>query len=84
MMADLQEISEGWQQLVDDLLGEMLEWQEQHPEATLLEIEQEIAARMVELRARLLQDIAMWRQQTDAGQNDDQTKRGATDEETQS
>jgi hypothetical protein len=75
MMADLEEISAHWQQLVDDLVGKVLEWQEQHPQATLMEIEQEIAARMAELRVQLLQDLAMRRQQTDAGQNDDQTKR---------
>jgi ribosomal protein L34E len=42
-----------------DILTGMREWREQHPDATLVEIEQALDQRWYRVRARMLQDLAL-------------------------
>jgi hypothetical protein len=44
------------------------EWRLQHPKATLREIEAAVDARLAELRARMLQDVALASQAADVSQ----------------
>jgi hypothetical protein len=48
-----------WQHLTTKITREMAEWREQHPKATLREIETELDTRLSCLRARLLEDLAL-------------------------
>jgi hypothetical protein len=48
-----------WHQLTEEITQAMSEWREQHPKATLREIESELDARLAHARARLLEDLAM-------------------------
>ena len=48
-----------WQQLADEVLLGVKEWRQQHPRATLTEIEQALDERWATARARLLQDLAL-------------------------
>jgi hypothetical protein len=48
-----------WRRLSDELLAEVAAWRTHHPRATLDAIEQAVDARLVQLRARLLQDVAL-------------------------
>lgn len=46
-----------WQQLVAGISSGIKEWMNQHPQATLAEIEREMRQRMAQLQARLMEDI---------------------------
>ena len=48
-----------WEALSAEILTGMKEWRRQHPRATLREIEEELSARMAQLQARMLQDVAL-------------------------
>ena len=48
-----------WRELSEQVLGEMQTWRAAHPRATLAEIEAEAEARVVRLRARLVEDTAL-------------------------
>jgi uncharacterized protein with PIN domain len=48
-----------WQKLVDGIVSGLAEWRQQHPRATFGEIERETMKRMVELQARMLQEMAL-------------------------
>ena len=48
--------------LSQDILSGMREWRLQHPDATLTEIEQALDARWYQLRARMLEDLALDRE----------------------
>jgi formate dehydrogenase maturation protein FdhE len=46
-----------WQKLVAEIASGIKEWADQHPKATLAEIEREMMRRMAQLQARLLEDL---------------------------
>ena len=48
--------------LSDEILTGMHEWHLQHPDATLTEIEQALDERWYRLRARMLEDLALYRE----------------------
>ena len=45
-----------WRELSEEIMAGIEEWRLQHPKAMLREIEVAVDARLVELRARMLQD----------------------------
>jgi YgiT-type zinc finger domain-containing protein len=48
-----------WHELAEDVLTSMKEWRLQHPKATFCEIEQALDERLSQVRARMLQDLAL-------------------------
>ncbi len=52
------EVKEKWQRLSEQVLEDVVHWREEHPKATMREIETEIDERLFELRARMLADTA--------------------------
>jgi hypothetical protein len=48
-----------WRQLTEEITIGMREWRNQHPKASLREIETELDARLARARARMLEDLAM-------------------------
>jgi ribosomal protein S27AE len=48
-----------WQELAAEVLSGFREWREQHPTATLSEIERALDERLDGLRARMLEDAAL-------------------------
>src|SRR5262245_10623899 len=48
-----------WQHLTEEITREMGEWREQHPKATLREIETELDTHLSRMRARMLEDLAL-------------------------
>lgn len=48
-----------WSEVVEDVVRGMKGWREQHPQATLSEMEEALDERMSQLRVRLLTDMAM-------------------------
>lgn len=48
-----------WRTLSEESLAAIQEWRLQHPKATLQEIETAIDARIAELRARMIEDVAL-------------------------
>ena len=47
-----------WRSLSEELLFGLKAWREQHPKATLLEIEEEVSRQMSRLGAQVIQDAA--------------------------
>jgi YgiT-type zinc finger domain-containing protein len=47
-----------WRQLSEQITTGMCEWRDQHPKATLREMETELDTRWAHVRARMLQDMA--------------------------
>src|SRR5262249_25050696 len=58
-MAEREAWAQRWRALSEQVLGEMQAWRAAHPRATLAEIEAEAEARVVRLRARLVEDTAL-------------------------
>lgn len=54
-----------WHQLSAEVMTGMRDWRHQHPKATLREIETELDARLVHMRARMLEDLALESAATD-------------------
>ena len=50
---------DAWQRLADEAWVGVAAWRRQHPRATLREIEQAVDERLADLRARLVQDVAL-------------------------
>jgi YgiT-type zinc finger domain-containing protein len=48
-----------WRQLTDEIMTGMREWRQQHPKATMREIETELDVRLSHARARMLEDLAL-------------------------
>jgi len=48
-----------WRVLSEEIIGAIQEWRLQHPKATLQEIEGALDERLAELRARMLEDVAL-------------------------
>ena len=51
-----------------DMLSGRHAWRQQHPKATLREMEREVDARLTRLRARMLEDMALQRAAADRAQ----------------
>jgi len=51
---------EHWQELSREAMQGMAAWREEHPKATLKEIEKALDERMMKLRAQVLEDAAQW------------------------
>jgi len=47
-----------WAALSEEVLRGMADWRAQHPRASLSEIEQEVDARLAQMRARMLERVA--------------------------
>ena len=62
------DIDQEWEVLSNDLLNGMKEWQLQHPEATLRVMESALDKRMAQVRAKMLQDMALASKQADLSQ----------------
>ena len=54
-----QETEGQWQHEVDLVMTGMKEWRQQHPRASLREIEAALDERLAKMRARMLQDLAL-------------------------
>ncbi len=53
------EYEQRWNELAQEVLLEMRSWREEHPTATLQEIEEEVDSRMARMRAGLVEGTAM-------------------------
>jgi RNase P subunit RPR2 len=62
------DFDEEWEVLSNEFLNGMKEWRLQHPKATLREMETVLDKRMAQLRAKVLQDIALASKQADISQ----------------
>jgi hypothetical protein len=58
-MGDQDAWAQRWRELSEQVLSEMQTWRGTHPRATLAQIEAEAEARVVRLRARLVEDTAL-------------------------
>jgi len=58
-VAGLAEIDEVWRQLSEEVLVGFREWRDQHPKATLTEIETALDERWAKARARFVADAAL-------------------------
>ena len=61
----MQNYDQQWRLLSEDVISGMKEWRDQHPQATLREIEAAIDERLGRLRARMVQDAALASTQAD-------------------
>jgi hypothetical protein len=57
-----------WRHLSEEIMAAIQEGRLQHPKATLREIEAAVDERLAELRARMLQDVALASQAADVSQ----------------
>lgn len=57
-----------WRAFSEEIMAGIEEWRQQHPRATLQEIEAAVDARLAELRVRMLQDVALASQAADVRQ----------------
>ena len=54
-----QPVEPTWHGMSADILSGMQAWRQQHPSATLREMELEVDAQLARLRARMLEDLAL-------------------------
>jgi predicted mannosyl-3-phosphoglycerate phosphatase (HAD superfamily) len=52
------ELQQEWSGMSEEILEGVAQWREQHPRATMREIEEEIDKRLSELRAKMISDAA--------------------------
>ena len=50
---------QAWHQITEEITSGIREWRLQHPKATLREMEQELDARWLRARTRMLEDMAL-------------------------
>lgn len=55
---DTHKAAEGWRKLSEQSMSDMAEWRNEHPKATLKEIEKALDERMMKLRAQVLEEAA--------------------------
>lgn len=55
----MQAMEEHWRKVSEEVISGMKEWRDQHPAATLSEMEVAIDERQNRLRARMLEDAAL-------------------------
>ena len=58
-MKDMRQIMPCWSGMMHELISGMTEWRQQHPKATLREIETEMDKRWVRVRVRMVSDLAL-------------------------
>lgn len=58
-MPTLDELEARWQPLSQQVLHTMKEWRQQHPKATFQEIQTALDMQLAQLRAQILQDLAL-------------------------
>lgn len=58
-MKDITQTMPGWSGMMHEMISGMAEWRQQHPKATLREIESEMDKRWVRVRARMVSDLAL-------------------------
>lgn len=63
-----QEYLQRWSGLMLEVMSGMAEWRQQHPKATLREIEAEMDQRWAHVRARIVEDLALASTAADWGQ----------------
>jgi hypothetical protein len=56
---EIKQAEQSWREISEDVITGMREWREQHPQATMREIESALDERLARLRARMLQDTAL-------------------------
>jgi hypothetical protein len=61
-MMEVESAEPTWEELSAEILSGMREWREQHPDATITEIEQALDQRWYRLRARMLENLALERE----------------------
>jgi YgiT-type zinc finger domain-containing protein len=54
-----EELKKKWRGESEEIISGMAEWREQHPTATMSEIEAEIDQRLAELRVKMITDMAL-------------------------
>ena len=57
-----------WRDLSEEIMAGIAEWRLHHPTATLREMEAAVDERLADLRARMLQDVALSSQAADVSQ----------------
>jgi NADH pyrophosphatase NudC (nudix superfamily) len=62
---DLEAFERRWQELAAEVMSGMAEWRVQHPRATFRQIEEALDERLMRMRARMLQDLALASSATD-------------------
>ena len=55
----MDEKQEKWRDLQDRINAAIAEWRRENPEATLTEIEEAVDSRMAEVRAKMVEDVAL-------------------------
>ena len=58
-MIDTSQIAKRWQELSGEIVTGMAEWRQQHPKATMREIEAALDERLERLRAKMLEEAAL-------------------------
>ena len=56
---EIKQAEQSWREISEEVIPGMREWREQHPQATLREIESTLDEKLARLRARMLQDTAL-------------------------
>ena len=56
---DIKQAEERWREMSEEVITGLREWREQHPKATLKEIETSLDERLARLRVQMLQDTAL-------------------------
>lgn len=64
-MIDTRGVAQRWQELSSEIITGMAEWRQQHPKATLREIEAALDERLEQLRAKMLEEAALLSQVRD-------------------
>src|SRR6266567_4192574 len=55
---DQEALRSAWQEQSEKAFGQVVQWQESHPNATLAEIEKTVHQHLMKLRAQLIQEVA--------------------------
>ncbi len=71
---ELKQATRKWGRLSEEVITGMRDWREQHPKATLREIERTLDERLARLRAQMLQDTALVSQAREWGGEVDSEK----------
>jgi hypothetical protein len=56
---EIKQAEQRWREISEEVITGMREWREQHPQATMKEIESTLDEKLARLRARMLQDTAL-------------------------
>src|SRR5512142_715289 len=73
------EVEAKWQREIDEVITGMKEWRLQHPKASLREIEHALDEKLSEVRARMLEDIALSSKAAKLGEDDQADEESASE-----